>query len=81
MTLAAIEADWRSANLDNRTTTMLEFVERLTKTPKLMQRQHIEALRQVGFNDADILAIVEVTSYYAYVNRIADGLGVVLEDE
>ena len=40
----------------------------------------VEALRAVGFSDRDILDICEVTSYYAYVNRIADGLGVTVED-
>jgi alkylhydroperoxidase family enzyme len=36
-------------------------------------------LRDVGFSDRDILDICTVASYYAYVNRIADGLGVQLE--
>ncbi|HEY3022833.1 MAG TPA: peroxidase-related enzyme, partial [Actinomycetota bacterium] len=34
---------------------------------------------RVGFSDADVLHIAEVTAYYAFVNRIADGLGVELE--
>jgi uncharacterized protein YciW len=37
-------------------------------------------MRQVGFSDTDILHIAEVTGYYAYANRIADGLGISLED-
>ncbi len=40
----------------------------------------VEGLRSVGFADADVLAIVEVAAYYAYANRIADGLGIQLED-
>lgn len=59
---------------------MLEYAEKLTLTPSTMRRADLERLRRVGFNDADILAIAEVTSYYAYVNRIADGLGVEVED-
>ncbi len=39
----------------------------------------VEMLRDAGWSDADILAIAEVTAYYAYVNRIADGLGVDVE--
>jgi uncharacterized protein YciW len=46
-----------------------------------VRRADVEALRDAGFRDADVLAIAEVTAYYAYVNRIADGLGVTLEDE
>lgn len=59
---------------------MLEYVQKLTLTPGAMNRSDVEALRDVGFGDPDILAIAEVTGYYAYVNRIADGLGVEVED-
>ena len=38
------------------------------------------ALREVGFSDSAILDINQVTGYYAYVNRLADGLGVELEE-
>ena len=44
-----------------------------------MVRADVESLRAAGFSDADILAIAEVVGYFAYVNRIADGLGVRLE--
>ncbi len=36
-------------------------------------------LRAAGFSDAAILDINQVTGYYAFVNRLADGLGVELE--
>ena len=39
----------------------------------------MEALRSAGFSDRDVLDICEVVSYYAYANRIADGLGITLE--
>jgi len=58
---------------------MLEYAARLTERPGEVSEADIDALRQVGFVDADILGIAEVTSYFAYVNRIADGLGVSLE--
>jgi uncharacterized protein YciW len=58
---------------------MLEYVERLTRTPGGMMSEHIDTLRSVGFTDRDILDIADVTAYYAYVNRIADGLGVTVE--
>ena len=44
-----------------------------------MRQEDLEPLREGGFSDADILHIAEVTAYYAYVNRVADGLGVELE--
>jgi uncharacterized protein YciW len=58
---------------------MLEYVEKLTRTPEAMERSDAERLHSVGFIDRDILDIATVTAYYAYVNRIADGLGVQLE--
>jgi uncharacterized protein YciW len=58
---------------------MLDYVEKLTLTPAAVRREDVEALRQVGFSEADVLHIAEVTAYYAFVNRIADGLGVELE--
>lgn len=59
---------------------MLRFAVKLTKTPAAITQADVEGLRQVGFSDLDILHIVEVTAYYAYSNRIADGLGIPLED-
>jgi uncharacterized protein YciW len=58
---------------------MLGYAEKLTLEPQAMQPEDVEALRSVGFSDRDVLDICEVVSYYAYVNRIADGLGVKLE--
>ena len=58
---------------------MLEYVEKLTLRPWDMVQEDVIALREVGFSDAAILDINQVTAYYAYVNRLADGLGVELE--
>lgn len=59
---------------------MLEYAVKLTHRPGDMAVTDVEALRANGFSDRDVLDIVEVTAYYAYVNRIADGLGVPTED-
>lgn len=59
---------------------MLTYAVKLTRTPGEMIAADVAALRDVGFRDRDILDIAEVTAYYAYVNRIADGLGVPTED-
>lgn len=58
---------------------MLVYATKLTHTPSKMTSNDVEQLRAVGFSDRDILDIAEVTAYYAYANRIADGLGVELE--
>jgi len=58
---------------------MLTYVEKLTRTPGDMTDADVAHLRDAGFSDRDILDICTVAAYYAYVNRIADGLGVQLE--
>ena len=77
--LAEIEADWQNAPLDARRKVMLEFAIKLTVRPGEMIQTDLDPLRNSGFSDRDILDIVEVTAYYAYANRVADGLGVLPE--
>ena len=79
--LAQIEHDWCSAPLDPRRRALLAYAAKLTVTPAECSQADVEALRKAGLSDADVLALVEVVAYYAYVNRIADGLGVDVEDE
>ena len=58
---------------------MLAYAVKLTQAPGEMAAADVEALRAAGFSDRDVLDIVEVTAYYAYANRIADGLGITAE--
>ncbi len=55
---------------------MLDYATKLTQRPWEMNEKDIEDLRRVGFADRDILDIVEVTAYFNYINRVADGLGI-----
>jgi uncharacterized peroxidase-related enzyme len=75
----ALKVDWRSATVSKADHAMLIYAEKLTLTPWEMVEADVIALRNVGFSDAAILDINQVTGYYAYVNRLADGLGVELE--
>ena len=59
---------------------MLRYADKLTRTPAEMTKADVEVLGARGLSDTDILHIAEVVAYFAYVNRIADGLGVPLED-
>ena len=58
---------------------MLGFAVKLTTAPAAMDDADVEDLRSAGFSDRDILDIVEVVGYYAYANRVADGLGIETE--
>jgi uncharacterized peroxidase-related enzyme len=69
----------RAVVTDAADTAMLDYVEKLTLSPSSVQREDVDGLRAVGFSDADVLDIAQVTAYYAFVNRLAEGLGVELE--
>ncbi len=71
--------NWRDAPLSRADHAMLEYVEKLTLIPWNMEEKDVIDLRLAGFSDSAILDINQVTAYYAYVNRLADGLGVRLE--
>jgi uncharacterized peroxidase-related enzyme len=58
---------------------MLEYADTLTRTPAAIQAADIERLREHGFDDRAIHDLCAVVAYFAFVNRIADGLGVELE--
>lgn len=59
---------------------MLRYAEKLTREPAAVTEADVSSLRSEGFTDTDILHIAEVVAYFAYANRIADGLGIPLED-
>ena len=59
---------------------MLDYAVKLTLSPHAVDEADIQSLRDVGFDDTGILDICQVVSYFNYANRLADGLGVELED-
>jgi uncharacterized peroxidase-related enzyme len=77
----AIRSDYRTAELDDATRAVLDFVVKLTRMPGDMEPSDLDALRQHGLSDLAIHDIVQVAAYFNYINRIADGLGVDLEPE
>ena len=58
---------------------MVDYALKLTRTPQRMQREDLGPLRSAGLDDRAILDLAMLVAYYAYVNRLADGLGVQLE--
>jgi len=72
-------ADHRTAEIDEEDKVILDFVKVLTLRPQEITVATIRPLMDRGFSDRLLHDIVQVTAYFAYVNRIADGLGVELE--
>lgn len=73
--------DWRKAELDERLRVILTFAEKLTLHPRQMRSHDLQPLRAAGLDDRGILEVVEVTAYFNFVNRLADGLGVSIEED
>lgn len=59
---------------------LCDYAVLLTLNPGGVGRSEIESLRKVGLSDEQISVAVQVIAYFNYINRIADGLGVDLED-
>lgn len=53
----------------------------ITRAPQALCKRHVDALRPHGLSDRDILDAVQVISYFNYINRVADALGVDPEPE
>jgi uncharacterized peroxidase-related enzyme len=77
--LAALAADYREAHLSAADRAMLDYVVKLTCTPGEVTAEDVGSLRAQGFGDRAIHDVCAIAAYYAFVNRIADGLGVDLE--
>ena len=78
--MAQLKQDYRQASLSDAQFAMLDYSAKLTRTPWAMTKADVEALRSHQFSDRAILDINQIVGYFAYVNRLADGLGVELED-
>ena len=76
----ALVKNYKQAKLSHQDRVMLDYAVKLTHTPAEIEGLDVVLLRETGFSDTAILDICQVTAYYNYVNRLADGLGVELED-
>ncbi len=74
--VAALRDDWRTADLGDADRAMLAYADKLTREPAAVGRDDLDTLRAVGFDDQAILQIALITSFFNYVNRVADGIGV-----
>ena len=74
--IAALRADYRTAPITEQERVMLDYVVKLTKDATKCSPKDHEALRAVGFDDRGILQITLIASWFNYINRVADALGV-----
>ena len=75
--------DYRScteSELNEADRTLCDYAVKLTLTPGQMTREDVDRLKEVGFSEAQITVAVQVIGYFNYINRVAEGLDVQLEE-
>ncbi len=74
--MEALEKDYTTAPITPHERVMLDYVVKLTKDATRCSKSDIERLRVAGFDDRGILQITLIASWFNYINRVADALGV-----
>jgi uncharacterized peroxidase-related enzyme len=72
----ALERDYTKAPITSQERIMLDYVVKLTKDATKVQKDDHQRLRAAGFDDKAILQITLIASWFNYINRVADALGV-----
>lgn len=74
--VAALEEDYTSAPITEQERVMLDYVVQITRDATRISPANHDRLRAVGFDDKGILQITLIASWFNYINRVADALGV-----
>jgi uncharacterized peroxidase-related enzyme len=72
----ALEKDYATARISQQDRVMLDYVIKVTKDATQVWKDDMDRLRSVGFDDRGILQITLIASWFNYINRVADSLGV-----
>ncbi|HET9799040.1 MAG TPA: hypothetical protein VFP90_13650 [Gemmatimonadaceae bacterium] len=72
----ALRTDWRTAPVSDAERVMIEYVVQLTEDATCITPTYHERLRTAGFDDRGILQITLIASWFNYINKVADSLGV-----
>ena len=72
----ALRKDYKTASISEQNRAMLDYVVKLTRDATQCSPQDHSKLRAVGFDDKGILQITLIASWFNYINRVADSLGV-----
>jgi uncharacterized peroxidase-related enzyme len=72
----ALKRDYTTAPISPQDRVMLDYVVTITKDATRVHREDHDRLRKAGFDDKAILQITLIASWFNYINRVADALGV-----
>lgn len=75
----AIIRDYRQAGLAEAEVAMLEFADKLTRTPYAMTKEDLQRLRQVGFSEVEVMDIILATAYRNFITRVVEAAGAELD--
>ncbi|MGC9530341.1 MAG: peroxidase-related enzyme [Candidatus Bipolaricaulaceae bacterium] len=78
--VGAASADYTRLPLPARQRAMLDYAVKLTSTPADMAQADVQLLREAGLSDQEILSLNLIVSYFNFVNRVAQGLGVEFDE-
>jgi uncharacterized peroxidase-related enzyme len=76
-----LRTNYKYAELEPRERAMLDFAVKLTEQSSSCSENDVEALREAGWSDEDIMDITQVAAMFNFTNRLASGLGWVPNDE
>jgi uncharacterized peroxidase-related enzyme len=74
--IEALRRDYHTAPITQQERTMCDYVVKLTKDAVQCSPEDMDKLRAAGFDDKGILQITLIASWFNYINRVADALGV-----
>ncbi|HKI21454.1 MAG TPA: hypothetical protein VKA15_26400 [Isosphaeraceae bacterium] len=74
--IQALREDYTQAPITDQERVMIDYVVKLTKDATRVSPVDHQRLRGVGFDDRAILQITLIASWFNYINRVADSLGV-----
>jgi len=74
--IEALKRDYTTAPITEQERVMLDYVVKLTKDATKVWKDDHDRLRGAGFDDKAILQITLIASWFNYINRVADALGV-----
>ncbi len=73
--------DYTKADLDPQTRGMLDYAAKLTREPGAMREADVQKLRDLGLSDEQTLSVALIAAMYAFMTRLADGLGVDVQQD
>jgi uncharacterized peroxidase-related enzyme len=71
--------DYTKADLERPVRALCDLAVQMTARPASVSSEDIDRLRRLGWSDAAISDAIQVISYFNYINRVADAVGI--EDE